>query len=177
MTAAEVQKLHARLDAAEEAVARARYLDDVIMAAYVGAGRAYFAALQQADFASASRIHRDHYDKCRPQIRARVEAELVAAGVIRVAEHKGQRSWVYLKEIGGEPPQRCCLRCGKDLAEKSAVYVFVEGRCAPDCTVRGGSGPQVLLCLEHGSNGANGLSWDEFERLYRERYGRDPQPL
>ncbi len=74
-------------------------------------------------------------------------------------------------------PQRCCLRCGKDLSDESGVYVFVQGKCAPDRTVRGGSGPQVLLCVAHGSNGANNLSLDEFERLYRERYGRDPQSL
>jgi hypothetical protein len=170
--ATEVQKLHARLDAAEEAVVRARYLDDVIMAAYADAGHAYFAVLQRADFSGAARIHREHYDECRPQIRARVEAELVAAGVIRASEHKGQRTWLYLKD-----PERCCLRCGKDLGDESGVYVFVEGRCAPDRTVRGGSGPQVLLCVAHGGNGANNLSQEEFGRLYRQRYGRDPRPL
>jgi hypothetical protein len=167
----EVQELHDRLDAAEERTIRARYLSPRIMAEYAHAGHDYFAALQRADSASAGRVHREHYDICRPQIRARVEAQLVEAGVIRVYEHKGQRTWEYL------PDARVCLRCGKGLGDEMGVYVFVNGKCAPDRTIRGGSGPQVLLCVEHGSNGTNGLSRSEFEQLYSERYGYDPQPL
>jgi hypothetical protein len=170
-TMSAVQELHARLDTAEEAIVRARYLSNEIMAEYADAGHAYFAALQQADFASASRIHREHYDICRPQINARLEAELVAAGVIRVSEHRGQRTWVYLN-LNGE---RVCLRCGKDLTDESGCYVWVEGKSAPDHTTRGGSGPQVLMCVDHGANGASTLSRDEFIKLYRARYGRDPQ--
>lgn len=159
---------HERLDAAEEAIIRARVLDAALMAEYADASHAYFAALQAHDFGSAGRIHREHYSTCRPQIRERVQAELVAAGVIRVCT---DGAWEYLTD------ERVCLRCGKDLSDKSGVYVFVEGQSAPDRTVRGGSGPQVLLCTEHGSGDANNLSREEFERLYRARFGRDPQPL
>jgi hypothetical protein len=87
-----VMAAHERLDAAEEAVIRARVLDAALMAGYADAGHAYFAALQAHDFGSAGRIHREHYSTCRPQTRARVEAELVMAGVMRVCT---DGAWEY----------------------------------------------------------------------------------
>jgi hypothetical protein len=50
--------------------------------------------------------------------------------------------------------ERHCLRCQKDLTDVMGVYVFV-----------GGKPVDGLLCVEHGSNGANNLSHSEYERL------------
>lgn len=90
----DIDNAHERLDQAEEAVTRARYLSSDISAEYADAGHAYFAALQRADFGNAGRVHKKHYDECRPAIFARVEAELVANGTIRVLT-RGE--WLYLK--------------------------------------------------------------------------------
>jgi hypothetical protein len=54
----------------------------------------------------------------------------------------------------GTPADRRCLRCGLDLAGVMGVYVFVAGRTRPG-----------LLCVEHGNNGANNLSAEEYDRL------------
>lgn len=50
--------------------------------------------------------------------------------------------------------QRACLRCGTDLTGTMGCYIFVAGRNVPG-----------LLCPEHGSNGANGMSQAEYDRL------------
>jgi hypothetical protein len=71
MTAIEIQAAHDRLDAAEEAVFRSRYLSDELMAEYADAGHTYYAVLRGMDPASASRIHSEHYNQHRPEIRAR----------------------------------------------------------------------------------------------------------
>ena len=91
-----VMAAHDRLDAAEEAVIRARVLDAALMAEYADASHAYFATLQAHDFSSAGRIHREHYSTCRPQTRERVQAELVAAGTIRVCS---DGAWEYLPKV------------------------------------------------------------------------------
>jgi hypothetical protein len=49
---------------------------------------------------------------------------------------------------------RVCLRCGRDLSHEMGCYVFADGKPVPG-----------LLCVEHGSNGANGMSRAEYERL------------
>lgn len=53
--------------------------------------------------------------------------------------------------------ERFCLRCRKDLTDIMGCYVFV------------GSGKSLrvpgLLCVEHGSNGANTMSAEEYARL------------
>lgn len=51
-------------------------------------------------------------------------------------------------------PERHCLRCKKDLTDVMGCYVFV-----------GGKPVDGLLCVEHGTNGANNLSADVYERL------------
>lgn len=51
--------------------------------------------------------------------------------------------------------KRFCLRCGKDLTDIMGCYVFVGA---------GGSVPG-LVCVEHGSNGANVMSAEEYARL------------
>lgn len=54
--------------------------------------------------------------------------------------------------------ERKCLRCGKDLADDMGCYVFV--RDGLDFRVVPG-----LVCVEHGSNGANTMSAEEYARL------------
>lgn len=88
-----VAMAHARLDAAEEAVARARVLTSDISREWADAGHAYFAALQRASFTTAGSVHKRHYDVCRPHIRGLVEAELVQAGTIRLLS---DGAWLYL---------------------------------------------------------------------------------
>jgi hypothetical protein len=60
----------------------------------------------------------------------------------------------------GQHTPRSCLRCGADLASIMGVHVFVAGKPAP-----GGE----VLCVEHGADGANGLTVAEYERLTAER--------
>jgi hypothetical protein len=93
MTTIEIQAAHDRLDAAEEAVVRSRYLSDELMAEYADAGHTYYAVLRDMDPASASRIHSEHYNQHRPEIRARVRAELARDGIIRVWQ---DGTWEYL---------------------------------------------------------------------------------
>lgn len=50
--------------------------------------------------------------------------------------------------------ERTCIRCGRGLADEMGCYVFVMsgGRY-----IRG-PWDDALLCVEHGHNGANGMS-------------------
>lgn len=54
--------------------------------------------------------------------------------------------------------KRFCLRCRKDLTDIMGCYVFVRDgvnfRVVPG-----------LVCVEHGNNGANTMSAEEYARL------------
>ena len=58
--------------------------------------------------------------------------------------------------IKPSPIGRHCLVCLEDLSEASGCYVYTGGKCAPH---------DVLTCLEHGSNGRNGFSEEEYRDL------------
>jgi hypothetical protein len=76
------------------------------------------------------------------------------------------RMYVNLELISVQRGDRECIRCHCDISDDMGVYVFVDGHCAPDrTTVRGSESPQVLLCVNCGSNGHNGLSRAEFDAL------------
>lgn len=52
----------------------------------------------------------------------------------------------------GEVPERHCLWCKKDLTDIMGVYVFVDGKPV-----------DALLCVEHGANGANMISQNQYD--------------
>jgi hypothetical protein len=60
---------------------------------------------------------------------------------------------------------RQCLRCRASLVDVMGVYVFVAGRAVLD---------EILLCVNHGSNGTNNLPTDEYLRLRSEFEAGDP---
>lgn len=51
--------------------------------------------------------------------------------------------------------KRMCAKCGKDLTDIMGVIVFVNGKPVHD----------ILLCVEHGANGSNGLTSSEYKTL------------
>lgn len=91
-----VQLAHARLDRAEEAIHRARYLSNEIMAEYSDAGHAYwFILFGGGTLMDAGKIHRQHYSECAPKIFAAVEQDLLDRKIIRVLPGG---AWLYLAE-------------------------------------------------------------------------------
>jgi hypothetical protein len=56
---------------------------------------------------------------------------------------------------------RVCLVCGKDLSDVMGCFVFV----VDDTVWLGLRHVPGLLCVEHGSNGANLLSAETYTRL------------
>lgn len=92
-----VQLAHARLDRAEEAIHRARYLSNEIMAEYSDAGHAYwFLLFGGGTLMDAGKIHRQHYSECTPKIFAAVKQDLVDRKIIRVLPGG---AWRYLAEV------------------------------------------------------------------------------
>lgn len=59
---------------------------------------------------------------------------------------------VVVRAAGEREPS--CVRCGADLTDGTPVLMFVSG--VPT---------DALLCVNHGANGANGISAAEFEKL------------
>jgi hypothetical protein len=76
------------------------------------------------------------------------------------------RQYVNLELVSIQRSDRECIACHTDLSGVMGVYVFVDGKCAPDRTTRGGPDiPQVLLCVQDGANGANNLSQARYDAL------------
>lgn len=60
--------------------------------------------------------------------------------------------------MNGESEMQKCIKCGKHLTNEMACQVFV----VEDGNFRRVNG---LLCVTHGSNGANSLSVSDYRRM------------
>lgn len=68
--------------------------------------------------------------------------------------HPGYSTLAEIRRAEAEEAARRCLVCGADLANITGVHVFVKLQPRPG-----------LLCIEHGANGANNLTAEEYGRL------------
>lgn len=92
-----VQLAHARLDKAEEAIGRARYLTDELMADWADAGHTYwFLLFGGKTLMDAGKIHKQHYSECSPRIHDAIQQDLVDRKVIRILPGG---AWLYLSEV------------------------------------------------------------------------------